>query len=43
MVLQLRERPLLLTFRWVEFIRVPDDVIRQEVYLQLDQKLGKQA
>jgi len=42
-VLQLGERPLLLKFRWVDFISAPDDVLRHEVYSQLDQKLSKRA
>ena len=39
---QLGERPLLLKFRWVEFISNPEDVLREDVCLQLNEKLGKQ-
>jgi hypothetical protein len=40
-VTQLGERPLLLKFRWVDFISNPEDVLREEVYSQLNEKLGK--
>ena len=40
-VAQLGERPLLLKFRWVDFISVPDDVLREDVFSQLNEKLGK--
>jgi hypothetical protein len=39
-VVQLGERPLLLKFRWVDFISNTDDAVRREVFSQLDQKLG---
>jgi len=39
-VAQLGERPLLLKFRWVDFISTPDDALRQDVFSQLEQKLG---
>lgn len=39
-VAQLGEQPLLLKFRWVDFISVPDDLLRQEVFSQLNQKLN---
>ena len=40
-VAQLGERPLLLKFRWVDFISNPDDVLRGDVFSQLKEKLGK--
>lgn len=40
-VAQLGERPLLLKFRWVDFISDPDDVLREDVFSQLKEKLGK--
>ena len=40
-VAQLAERPLLLKFRWVDFISNPDDVLREDVFSQLNEKLGK--
>ena len=42
-VAQLSERPLLLKFRWVDFISIPDEALRQDVFSQLDQKLGKRS
>ena len=42
-VAQLGERPLLLKFRWVDFISNPDDALRREVFSQLNQKLGLRA
>ena len=42
-VTQLGERPLLLKFRWVDFISNPDDVLREEVISQLNEKLGKKS
>jgi hypothetical protein len=42
-VAQLGERPLLLKFRWVEFISNPEEVLRQDVFSQLNEKLGKPA
>jgi len=42
-VAQLRERPLLLKFGWVDFVSNPDDVLREEVRKQLDAKLAKEA
>ena len=42
-VAQLGERPLLFKFRWVDFISAPDDVLRQELFSQLEQKLGVKA
>ena len=41
-VLQLGERPLLLKFRWVDFISNPDNFLRDEVFAQLHQKLARQ-
>ena len=40
-VAQLEERPLLLKFRWVDFISSPDSSLREEFISQLDRKLGK--
>ena len=40
-VAQLEERPLLLKFRWVDFISTPDSQLREEVFSQLDRKLEK--
>ena len=40
-VAQLEERPLLLKFRWVDFISIPDSHLRGEVFSQLDRKLEK--
>jgi len=42
-VAQLGERPLLLKFRWVDFISSPDEVLREEVFRQLKAKLVKPA
>jgi hypothetical protein len=39
-VTQLGERPLLLKFRWVDFISNPEDVLREDVFSQLKEKLG---
>ena len=39
-VAQLAERPVLLKFRWVDFISTPDPSLRDEVFSQLEQKLG---
>ena len=40
-VAQLEERPLLLKFRWVDFISIPDSHLRGEVFSQLDRNLEK--
>ena len=40
-VVQLIERPLLLKFRWVDFISKPDPLLREEVFSQLKEKLGQ--
>ena len=40
-VTQLGERPFLLKFRWVDFISNPEEVLREEVFAQLNEKLGK--
>jgi len=40
-VAQLGERPLLLKFRWVDFISNPDSLLHEEVSSQLDRKLGR--
>ena len=40
LVAQLGERPLLLKFRWVDFISNPDAQLRQEIFAQLRKKLG---
>jgi hypothetical protein len=42
-VAQLSERPLLLKFRWVDFISNPEEVLRAEVFAQLNERLGKRA
>ena len=42
LVAQMGERPLLLKFRWVDFISNPDASLRQDIFSQLNQKLGKQ-
>ena len=42
-VAQLGERPLLLKFAWVDFISTADGSLREEVFSQLDRKLGKDA
>jgi hypothetical protein len=42
-VAQLGERPLLLKFRWVDFVSIPDEVLRQEVFSQLESKLNKKT
>jgi hypothetical protein len=42
-VTQLGERPLLLKFRWVDFISNPEDVLRDEVVAQLNERLGKRG
>ena len=39
-VAQLADKPVLLKFRWVDFISTPDDVLRSDVRSQLVQKLG---
>ena len=38
-VTQLGEQPLLLKFRWVDFISNPDRYLHEEVFSQLDRKL----
>lgn len=40
-VAQLGEQPLLLKFRWVDFISNPDKYLREEIFSQLDRKLRK--
>jgi hypothetical protein len=42
-VTQLGERPVLLKFRWVDFISNPEDVLRDEVLAQLKERLGERA
>ena len=42
-VVQLADSPVLLKFRWVDFISTPDDVLRNDVRSQLVQKLGSPA
>jgi hypothetical protein len=42
-VAQLADKPVLLKFRWVDFISTPDDVLRNDVHSQLVQKLGSPA
>ena len=42
-VAQVGERPILLKFRWVDFISTPDDGLREEVFAQLEKKLHKKA
>ena len=39
-IAQLADRPVLLKFRWVDFISTPDAAVRSEVFAQLGQKLG---
>lgn len=39
-VAQLDERPLLLKFGWVDFVSNPDSVLREQVFTQLERKLG---
>jgi hypothetical protein len=39
-IAQLADRPVLLKFRWVDFISTPDASVRSEVFAQLGQKLG---
>ena len=39
-VAQLADQPVILKFRWVDFISTPDDVLRNDVHSQLVQKLG---
>ena len=39
-VAQLADKPVLLKFRWVDFISTPDDTLRGEVRSQLELKLG---
>ena len=41
MVVQLAERPMLLKFRWVDFISTPQAALREAVFTQLNQKLGR--
>ena len=38
-VAQLGERPILLKFRWVDFISLSEDVLREEIFKQLHAKL----
>ena len=42
-VAQLRERPLLLKFGWVDFVSNPDEVLREDLRRQLDAKLAGKA
>lgn len=39
-VVQLDERPLLLKFGWVDFISIPDNLLREQIVAQLNQKLA---
>lgn len=39
-IAQLADRPVLLKFRWVDFISTPDAAVRSEVFAQLAHKLG---
>jgi hypothetical protein len=39
-VTQRADQPVLLKFRWVDFISTPDDALRQEVCSQLARKFG---
>jgi len=39
-IAQWEERPVLLKFRWVDFISTPDEAVRREVFAQLERKLG---
>ena len=39
-IAQWADRPVLLKFRWVDFISTPDAAVRSEVFAQLGQKLG---
>lgn len=40
-VVQLGERPVVLKFGWVDFISHPDSSLREEVFSQLNRKLGR--
>ncbi len=40
-VVQSGELPLLLKFRWVDFISNPDSSLHEEVFAQLQQKLAR--
>jgi hypothetical protein len=40
-VTQLRERPVILKFSWVDFISVSDEGLREEVLSQLSRRLGQ--
>ena len=42
-VVQMEDRPLLLKFGWVDFISSSDDVLRERICSQLDQKLHRAA
>jgi hypothetical protein len=42
-VAQLADSPILLKFRWVDFISTPDEALRTEVRSQLRQKLESPA
>jgi hypothetical protein len=39
-VVQQADQPVLMKFRWVDFISTPDDVLRRDLRSQLVQKLG---
>ncbi|MBI3894608.1 MAG: hypothetical protein HY313_01620 [Acidobacteria bacterium] len=40
-VAQLDEQPLLLKFGWVDFISIPDKLLREQVTAQLNKKLRR--
>ena len=39
-IAQVADRPVLLKFRWVDFISTSDAAVRTEIFVQLEQKLG---
>jgi hypothetical protein len=41
-VAQLGERPILMKFRWIDFISMSEEVLQEEVFAQLRAKLGKE-
>ena len=40
-VVQLADKPVLLKFRWVDFISTPDDALQSDIRSQLTQRLGR--
>lgn len=39
-IAQLADRPVLLKFRWVDFISTPDAAVQADLFAQLEHKLG---